>query len=259
MTNDFPGEGPRCSCPKGQAGILTSGKCACAPLPAGPVAHVPLSKKAEEKDDTPAERTDDLEGSSDLEERSVNCAFKITCPYMQHAVRQNGVCTCVPQRTKEKRDTAESTLPDEQPRRPAAPCALEINCPYMQHAVRQNGACTCIPVRSKEKRSIVERSQHGSVRHYNCEHTECRAGTRPAMDNYGKCGCVSTHIRKERDTVESSLHDKRHQHQAPSGCAAMKCPKNFFVSQFGSDCKCLPLVFLNKRGSAALDDLDHED
>lgn len=215
MTNDFPGEVPRCSCPNGQAGILTSGKCACAPLPAGPAAHVPLSKKNEEIDDTAAKDTEDLDRQSDLEERAVNCAFKITCPYMQHAVRQNGVCTCVPQRTKEKRDTAESTLPDEQPRRPAAPCAFEINCPYMQHAVRQNGACTCIPVRSKEKRSIVESSLHEkSYRHQApnpCAATRCpKHFFATQFDN--KCTCAPLTFKDKRRSA--ALDDLDHKDQA---------------------------------------------
>jgi len=268
MTNHSPAGAPRCFCPSGQVGVLTSGKCACKPLPAGRPAHVPLSKKAEEKSDVPAESTEDLDESHDLEERSVNCAFKITCLYMERAVRQHGVCTCVFQSFKEKRDTAESTLPDENPHWPAAPkanCAFEINCPYMEHAVRQNGACTCVPLRSKEKRDTVESSlpeqPHRRKALNRCASTDCPKHFRGAQLG-GECNCVMLGNKEKRDTSEEMMESTAEsslEKRKVEISSKINCPYPSYAGRLNGVRVCILPPNKEKRDITTLDDLDHED
>jgi hypothetical protein len=80
-------------CSKGEKLVQRQGKCTCV------LTHF------EAKGDISKEMTKSTEERA-LEERKVNCSFKVNCDYMQHAVRQHGVCTCVPSPSKEKRGIA---------------------------------------------------------------------------------------------------------------------------------------------------------
>jgi len=84
-------------CSQGEKLVQQQGKCTC------------VLSQSQKKRDISKEMTESTAERA-LEERKVNCAFKINCDYMQHAVRQHGVCTCVPSPSKEKRGTA--TLDD---------------------------------------------------------------------------------------------------------------------------------------------------
>ncbi len=184
---------------------------------------------------------------------------------MQHAVRQNGVCACVPLPNKEKRDTAESTIPDEQPYRPEVNCAFKINCSYTQHAVRQNGVCTCVPLGPKEKRSTAASPQHEQRNRHaatnNCNGMKCSKGEEPVQQQ-GKCTCVLSQSQKKRDiseektesTEERALEERKVNCSFKINCDYMQ----HAVRQHGV-CTCVPSPSKGKRGTATLDDLDHDD
>jgi hypothetical protein len=80
-------------CSKGEKLVQQQGKCTC------------VLSQFQKKRDIFEEMKESTEERA-LEERKVNCSFKINCPYLSHAVRQNGVCTCVPSPSKGKRDIA---------------------------------------------------------------------------------------------------------------------------------------------------------
>jgi len=255
-TNDDPAQDPHCFCPSGPVGVFTNGRCECPPLPAGRRANDSPLNELGEKRDTPAEITEALDGQHDLAERGVHCAFEINCPYTQHAVRQKGVCTCVPLGSKEKRDTAESTLPDEQHDQPAVNCAFEVNCPYMQHAIRQDGVCTCVPLGSKEKRDTAESTipdeQHSqpAAPKVNCVFAINCPYLFHAVRQNGVCTCVPSPSREKRDvsaeimdsTAERALEERKVNCAFKINCRYM----SHAVRQNGM-CTCVPSPFKEKR------------
>lgn len=269
-TNDDPAQDPHCFCPSGPVGVFTNGRCECPPLPAGRRANDSPLNELGEKRDTPAEITEALDGQHDLAERGVHCAFEINCPYTQHAVRQKGVCTCVPLGSKEKRDTAESTIPDEQHSQPAAPkvnCVFAINCPYLFHAVRQNGVCTCVPSPSREKHDVSAEIMDSTAeraleeRKVNCAFKiNCRYMSHAVRQN-GMCTCVPSPFKEKRDISEEATEavEERALVKRKVNCGfKINCGYMQHAVRQNGVCTCIPSPSEEKRHVARVDELDDE-
>lgn len=195
------------------------------------------------------------------------CGVEMTCPYMQHAVRQNGACTCVPMHTRKKRDTAQSTIPEEQHHQLPAPkviCGLNISCPTLSRAVRRDGVCTCISLGSKKKRSIVTRGQrpdgyqHGHIK--NCDWMTCpRYSIRVQQGD--QCICQLQHRPKGdfykkmmRSTAGRALEERE------LNCSVkINCPDMSLAVRHNGECVCVPSPSQEKLASATSNNLDHKD
>ncbi|KAL8694252.1 MAG: hypothetical protein Q9218_001078 [Villophora microphyllina] len=132
----------------------------------------------------------------ELAERHNICASKITCPYMSHAVRQDGNCVCKPisPPAGNKRDAPlelESRVNDpkynEALPKPPVTCD-NLRCPD-RYIFFYNGKCHCDP--PPDKREVKPEAEHElGERKVDCAwKVQCNYMSGPARVN-GKCTCV---------------------------------------------------------------------